>query len=505
MNKNILLFVCVALLGSCSQLPTNRDEAKEFVLQKLKPGLEKILSQESPIDPPERSTYPLVQKLPVKPFVPRETIRSLFSYDSKGHLVLSPGNYVFPVMTYCMSSSAASPAGHIYSISKLEGKRAKIIQELNLLAPVKYFADEIQMVSWGIQNGLSYEELGKLGQEMIDSVIPYYKAELKESLLIKLERRWNQVSGLSGGILPSFNSSVENLEEELGELGKKIREMREFRDRLREFGYDYAELSELIDTTTRFLSKGETSWSQISSTVYARFVTEGSFGEIGYIQVRVLASNSGREINSEATKQVIFDLASLQANPNDKLIQPLSFSPLYGMGGTITLTPAISRHPLAGALLLAAVLSVKYVDWDAFFDLQDLLQDSKDRDVQTEIERGMQALSKEHDKLEKPLKEAGIISGKTKNTSINKSGKVREYTKEGGEEQLQKDFDKLPGKSVKSKTDGVEYKEYSDGTSIVKTPKKIKSDGSVREATLEVQPRNHSEINSKTRIKVRYP
>ena len=85
-----------------------------------------------------------------------------------------------------MNSSASSPAGHIYSLSKLEGKRAKIIRELNLLAPAKYFADEIQMVSWSLQNGLSYEELGKSGQEMVDSVLPNYNSELKESVLTQI-------------------------------------------------------------------------------------------------------------------------------------------------------------------------------------------------------------------------------------------------------------------------------------------------------------------------------
>lgn len=173
------------------------------------------------------------------------------------------------------------------------------------------------------------------------------------------------------------------------------------------------------------------------------------------------------------------------------------------MGGTVTLTPALSRHPLAGALLLAAVLGAKYIDWEAFFDLQDILQDSSDRNVQEELERGLEALRKEHDILEKPLKEKNIISGKTRNTSTDENGEVREYTKEGGEEQLQKDFDKLPGKPIKSKADGVEYKEYPNGTRIVKTPKKtgLKK----RAATLEVQPIGHPEINSKIRIKVRYP
>lgn len=301
-----------------------------------------------------------------------------------------------------MKSSASSQAGHIYSLSKLEGKRVKIIRELNLLAPAKYFADEVQMVSWSLQNGLSYEELGKSGQEMVDSVLPHYNSELKESVLTQIERKWSQASDLSAGMLPSFNESAENLEDELGELGKRIREMREFRERLREFGYDDAQFSELIDTAARSEVRGGTAWSKISHNVYGRFITEGSFGEIGYLQVRVLSTNSGREINSADDKQEVLDLVSFLANPNSNDIQPLSFSPLYGIAGTVTLTPALSRHPLAGALLLAAVLSAKYIDWNAFFDLQDLLQDTNDRDVKKEIDRGMQALSKEHDKLEKP-------------------------------------------------------------------------------------------------------
>ena len=499
MNKAILL-IFLTLLSSCTQLPTS-DEAKERVLQKVRPGLEKIFSEESPIDPPERSTYPLVQKLPGGPFVARQTIRSSFTYDSKGHLILSSGDYVFPVMTYCMKSSASSPSAHVYSLSQLKGKRAKIIRELNLLAPAKYFADEIQMVSWGIQNGLSYEELGKLGQEVIDSVIPHFKAELKESLLSKLEGGWNQISSLSVGVLPSLNESAETVEENLGGLRKRIREMREFRDRLRDAGYDYARLSELIDTATHSEAIGDTPWSKISNNVYVRFVTEGSFGEIGYIQVRVLSTSSGREINSVNNKQEVLDLVSLLANPNSRDIQPLSFSPLYGVAGTVTLTPALSRHPLAAALLFAAVLSAKYIDWEAFFDLQDLLGEMKDQDVQKEIERGLEALRKEHDILEKPFKEAGIISGKDKKTSTREKNEVREYRKPGREEQLQKDFDRIKGTSSKAK-DGTETKTLPDGTTVVKRPR----DGDTP-PTLEVQPPKGDlrYPDPKIRIKVRYP
>jgi hypothetical protein len=499
MNKKILLLICLSLLSSCSQLPTSRDEAKELVLQKLRPGLEKILSQKNPIDPPERSAYRTIHNLPGASFDPRKTIRSPFDYDSKGRLLLSSGDYTFPVMTYCMKSSALSPEGHVYSLSQLAGKRAKIIRELNLLAPAKYFADEIQMVSWSLQNGLSYEELGQLGQQMVDSVIPQYKSELKESIFFQIEKKWNQTSGLTGGILPSFNESTKNLEEELGELGKRIQEMREYRERLRKYGYDYAELSELIDTTTRSEVKGDTPWSKVSNNVYARFITEGSFGEIGYVQVRILPNISGREINSVSNKQEILDLASLLANPNSNSIQPLSFSPLYGVGGTVTLTPALSRYPLAAALLVAAVLSAKYIDWEDFFDLYDLLEDVNDQDVKKEIERGLETLRKEHDILEKPLKEAGIVSGKTKNTSTSKNGRVRNYTKEGGEEQLQKDFDKIKGVPSKS-DDGMDVKTLPDGTKIVKRPKTKEG------PTLEVQaPENDSRYpRDGIKVKVRY-
>lgn len=477
MNK-IIILICLALLSACSELSQKHDDAKELVLKKL-------FSQEQSINPPERSTYPPIQKLPGTVFVARQAIRSSFTYDSEGRLILLLGDYVFPVITYCMNSSLSSPSGHRYTLSKMEGKRAKIIRELNLLAPAKYNTKQIQMVSWALQNGLSYEELGTLGQKMIDHVLPHYESELSESFLTKLGPHWDEASDLL---------------DDLDDFGNRIKQMKEFRDRLLEVGYDYEELRKMIDTSTRSQVTEDTPWSQISNNVYARFITEGSFGEIGYLEVRVVSSESGRAINSINAKTEIFDIASLLANPNSNGIQPLSFSPLYGVAGTVTLSPAISSYPLAGALLIAAVLSAKFIDWDSFFELQKLFQNTFDRDVKQEIKRGLQALSKEHDKLEKPLKDVGIIPGKTKDTTKKKNGKVREYMKEGGDEALQKDFEKISGLPSKEKS-GIEVKILPDRTTIVKRPKK---DG--KPATLEVQPPkgNSQYSNDKIRIKVRY-
>ena len=99
--------------------------------------------------------------------------------------------------------------------------------------------------------------------------------------------------------------------------------MRDYRDRLREVGYDYARLSELIDTSSRSRTTGDTAWSKISDNIYARYVVQGRFGEIGYHQETVLSKKLSREMNSVQAKHEVLDLTSLIANPNDQSIQPL--------------------------------------------------------------------------------------------------------------------------------------------------------------------------------------
>jgi len=497
MNKKVLALLCI-LISSCTQLPTNRDEAKELAYKKLEAGLDKILERENPINFPEKSSYPVVDKLPGKPFITRSTIRSMYSFDLKGNILLSPGDYTFPVMTYCMRSAASSPEGHRYTLSKLEGKRAQIIRALNLKAPAKYFTDQIQMVSWAIQNGLTYEELDKTGKEIIDSAIPEHKKDLQESTLVKLEKQWDQIASISGGMTSSFSSSLEKIESELGETGRAIKRMREFKEQVREYGYDYERLRGLIDTEPQTKNSGETPWSKLSDNVYARFLTKESFQGIGYIQVRVVTNSLSRQMSSIENKNITLDLLSLLADPNSNGIQPLSFSSLIGFGGTIILTPALGRNSLAGALLLAALLSANIIDWNSFFDLADLLQDSNDPDVNKEIERGMKVLNQTHDRLEKPLKDSGVIDGNTRNTSSsnNRSTRVREYTKEGGEQQLEKDFNKLPGDSS-SASDGTEIKKLHDGSTVVKRPRGPNTEV----PTLETQ----SPSDPNTKVKVRYP
>lgn len=414
--------------------------------------------------------------------------------------MLPPGDYIIPVMTYCMNHSGASPDAHSYTLSKLEGRRAQTIRELNLMAPAKFSVEDIQITSWSLQAGLSYEEMTKNSQNIIDLVLPKYKEELKESYLKIAEKKWNTLSISSHGMIPDFNKASSHLIDHLGEIGIKINEFKQFKNKLSEVGHNYQELSKMIQTSDEAMQtkKSETAWSLISPNVYARFVTAGHFNQVGFMQIKVIKEPQQRKINSITDERVLVDIGSLIANPNNKNVQPLAFSMILSSQG-VWVIPVLIDAPVAAGLVLAAIISAEKINWDSFFDLYDYLKGSKAKEIQSELEKGLHALQESHDELAEPLKEAGIISGKTKETSVKAKNKTREYQKQGGDNQLEKDFEQLPGES-QTASDGKEYKIISKDSKAIKRP----SEGG-KSPTLEIQPLDiSSKYTKELRIKVRY-
>ena len=387
-------------------------------------------------------------------------------------------------MTYCMKSSTSSPKGHTYTLDQMKGKLSPIIKKLNLKAPNHFSFSDIQIVHWSLLAGLSFEEMTKESQRIIDEIIPEHRSEFKESFLSLSEKKIDHLSELSNVTIPTIKDFP------------FLEEMRSFRDKLRTVGNDYQELRRLIDTTSSKNKSKKIPWSKISENVYARFVTEDSFGEIGFLQVKVIPE-TGRVINDESQKKYPLDITSLIANSNDSEIQPLSFSPLYGMAGVVS-TSKIVINPRAAVMIIALTLAIYPMNWDDFFKLDELLEDVHEKNVQKIMERGKATLRKEHDELEKPLKEAGIVSGKTKK-STKESDRVREYKKPGGLKQLEKDFEIIEG--VPLRADGLDVKTQPNGTKIIKRPI-----GSKQGPTLEVQPpKNDPKYpDDKIRVKVRY-
>jgi hypothetical protein len=460
------LLVIFLFHSSCSHL------SKEGLIQSLKSQF-------------NTSPYPIAKEMEGTTYNDKNTNQTSFTIDDSGNLQLSTGDYSIPVMTYCMKSSSSSPKGHTYVLEQMKGKLGRLIKNINLKAPAHFSMSDIQILHWSLMSGLSYEEMTDESRWIIDQVVPEHRNELKESFLGSIEKKLDHLSELSDGKVPTLND-IPYLEG-----------MRSFRDRLREVGNDYEKLKSLIDTSPSKKKRTETPWSKISENIYARFVTEGSFGDIGFLQVRVIPE-SGRAINSEPQRKYSLDVTTLIANPNNSNIQPLSFTPLYGIAGVIG-TSRIASNPRAAALLLALTLAVYPMNWDEFFKLKEMLEDIQDKDVQKLIEKGKGTLRKEHDELEKPLKEAGIISGKDKKHSKEKD-ETREYRKPGGLGQLENDFEKIKG--TPSKTDGFDIKILPDGMKILKRPT-----GSKNGPTLEVQPSKNDPRypDDKIRVKVRYP
>jgi hypothetical protein len=461
----LFLLVIILCLSSCSHL------SKEGLIQSLKSQF-------------NTSPYPIVQEMEGTKYNDKDANQTSFIIEDSGNFLLSTGDYSIPVMTYCMKSSSSSPKGHTYILDQMKGKLGPLIKKLNLKAPAHFSMSDIQILHWSLMSGLSYEEMTDESQMIIDQIVPEHRNEIKESFLSSIEKKFDHLSELSDGKVPTLNDIP------------YFEEMRSFRDKLREVGNDYEKLKSIIDTSPSKEKRTETPWSKISENIYARFVTEGSFGDIGFIQVRVIPE-SGRAINSESQRKYSLDVTTLIANPNNSNIQPLSFTNLYGMAGVIG-TSRIAADPRAAALLLALTLAVYPMNWHDFFKLEELLKDVKDRDLQKEIEKGKKKLHKEHDELDKPLKEAGIISGKDKKHSKQKD-ETREYRKPGGIEQLQNDFDKMPGELSKA-GDGTDIKTLPDGITIVKSP------GSNHGPTLEIQPPkgNPKYPDPRIRVKVRY-
>ena len=229
----IIYLLVITQITSCTNLtPINsvyKKEAFKVLIQKTLLQINEIYSSNEPIHPPSQSEFPLVKKLPGSNFKINPKSISTATFDPDGKILLSSGDYTIPVMTYCMKQSRSSPNAHTYRLSQLKGKRSSIIRDINSKALLKFSAHDIQILSWSLQAGLKYEELTQESKRIIDEIVPYAQAELKESLIETIEKKWNKVSDTTVGMIPSFDQSSEDLISELGELGQKINKIRLFK------------------------------------------------------------------------------------------------------------------------------------------------------------------------------------------------------------------------------------------------------------------------------------
>jgi hypothetical protein len=97
-NRSLPLLIVFAsiLFLSCSSIPNQPDISNVAVQAAIKlaqPALEKAFVAQAPIAPSSRGRLPIVDRLPGGMFNPSAKVGKSLSYDSKGNVVLSPGDY----------------------------------------------------------------------------------------------------------------------------------------------------------------------------------------------------------------------------------------------------------------------------------------------------------------------------------------------------------------------------------------------------------------------------
>ncbi|MBE7380473.1 MAG: hypothetical protein F6J95_003550 [Leptolyngbya sp. SIO1E4] len=242
--------------------------------------------------------------VPFEPLGDAGYITAQLHDSSDGTVMLMPGDYEIPVTLFCMNQKASSPPGHRYVLAPLRGSRASIIAALNARAGgLDLDYQPLQVLSWNIQAGMAYSEMPAESQSLVDRLIPDYQDQLRGDFLQEIESTYNSLSGVAG--LPSFNVALN----QLGEVGRIVREYQQFRDTLVRYQSNYNRLfSELIPsgiTTTAIGGATRTPWSKLDDRVYARMITENSAGGQGKFQIRVLAKRTPAGILLNAVQVAI--------------------------------------------------------------------------------------------------------------------------------------------------------------------------------------------------------
>ena len=87
-------------------------------------------------------------------------------------------------------------AGVAYVLGPYEGKAAGAIGALIWRGTVQYHINpnSLQAISWTIQSGLTYSQMPKSYQSIVDQVIPDFKSEIASDFIVNLETTYNNAA-----------------------------------------------------------------------------------------------------------------------------------------------------------------------------------------------------------------------------------------------------------------------------------------------------------------------
>ena len=169
-----------------------------------------LLDNQLPLKLDATAIYPTVPLLPGGPFLPRPLELNAETVNQP----LPPGDYVVHALAFCSEYSVHRPgAGVAYEIGPIQGKAAQAISTLLWRGTIERHrpAQQLQAVSWTIQSGVTYSQMPKTYQAVVDDVIPEYKGQISGDFIQSLQDLY-QSSAKDAGLPP--------LERMLGGMGK---------------------------------------------------------------------------------------------------------------------------------------------------------------------------------------------------------------------------------------------------------------------------------------------
>jgi hypothetical protein len=268
-------------------------------------AIETLLNNQLPLTLDAKDVYPTVDTLPGGPFSPQPLKLTADELNQP----LAPGDYTINTLDFCSEYSVHEPgAGVAYVLGPYEGKAAGAIGALIWRGTVEYNVNpgSLQAVSWAIQSGLTYTQMPKTYQAIVDQVIPDFKTEIASDFFVNLETTYNNAAKTVS--LPPLDTMLAKMGEP-GQLALSAERQRAIltsqntSDQIREQTLFQGQESGLYTPV-----KAETGpWTErITGQVYMKLlIAGGNMATNNVMQIRVMPSPTANAKNAPGAARLI--------------------------------------------------------------------------------------------------------------------------------------------------------------------------------------------------------
>jgi|GEM_PF-468948 len=268
-------------------------------------AIETLLNNQLPLILNAKDVYPTVNQLPGGPFSPAPLQLTADQLDQP----LAPGDYTINTLDFCSEYSVHEPgAGVAYVLGPYEGKAAGAIGALIWRGTMQYHINPntLQAISWTIQSGLTYSQMPKSYQAIVEQVIPDFKSEITSDFIVNLESTYN--SAAKAAQLPPLDAMLAKMGPP-GQLALDAERQRAIltrqntNDQLREQTLFQGQESGLYTPV-----KAETGpWTErVKDQVYMKLlIAGGNMNTNNVMQIRVLPSPTANASNTRDNAHLV--------------------------------------------------------------------------------------------------------------------------------------------------------------------------------------------------------